>query len=141
MGLILDTSVIVADERGRFSLAALFRARAEEGFFISSITVSELLHGVERANTAERREKRSLYVEGLLQKFSIIEFDLMVARRHARIWAELEVSRKMIGPHDLIIAATALEHGHSLATLNQAEFAHVPQLVLEEVAPFAVTKP
>lgn len=141
MGLILDTSVIVADERGRFSLAALFSARAGEKFFISSITASELLHGVERANTAERREKRSSYVEGVLQRFPIIEFELSVARRHARIWAELEVSRKMIGPHDLIIAATALEHGHTLATLNQSEFSHVPQLLLEDVAPFALAKP
>lgn len=140
MGLILDTSVIVADERGRFSLAALFGARPGEDFFIAAITASELLHGVERANTAERREKRSIYVEGVLQRLPIIEFELTVARRHAQIWAELEISRKMIGPHDLIIAATALEHGHSLATLNQSEFSHVPQLVLEDVAPFAVTK-
>ncbi|WP_397385696.1 type II toxin-antitoxin system VapC family toxin [Prosthecobacter sp.] len=140
MGLILDTSVIVADERGRFSLAALFGARPGEDFFIAAITASELLHGVERANTAERREKRSIYVEGVLQRLPIIEFELTVARRHAQIWAELEVSRKMIGPHDLIIAATALEHGHSLATLNQSEFSHVQQLVLEDVAPFAVTK-
>lgn len=140
MGLILDTSVIIADERGRFSLAALFRARAGVEFFISSITASELLHGVERANTAERREKRSAYVEGLLQRLPAIEFELKVARRHARIWAELEVSRKMIGPHDLIIAATALEHGHSLVTLNQSEFSHVPQLVLEDVSPFIVEK-
>ncbi|WP_395751036.1 type II toxin-antitoxin system VapC family toxin [Prosthecobacter sp.] len=138
MGLILDTSVIIADERGRLNLPALFRAKAGEEFFISSITVSELLHGVERANTAERREKRSNYVEGLLQSLPIIEFDLRVARRHARIWAELEVARKMIGPHDLIIAATALEHGHSLATLNGAEFSHVPQLLLEDLTSFVV---
>jgi tRNA(fMet)-specific endonuclease VapC len=141
MGLILDTSVIVADERGRFSLAALFGSRPGEDFFIAAITASELLHGVERAHTAERRDKRSIYVEGVLQRLPIIEFELTVARRHAQIWAELEVSRKMIGPHDLIIAATALEHGHSLATLNHSEFSHVPQLVLEDVARFAVTKP
>lgn len=140
MGLILDTSVIVADERGRFSLAALFRARPGEEFFISSITVSELLHGVERANTTERREKRSIYVEGLLKMLPAIEFDLRVARKHAQIWAELEVSRKMIGPHDLIIAATALEHGHSVATLNQSEFSHVSLLALEDVSPFVVAK-
>jgi len=140
MGLILDTSIIVADERGRFSLASLFRARAGTEFFISSITASELLHGVERANTAERREKRSIYVEELLKMLPAIEFDLRVARRHARLWAELEVSRKMIGPHDLIIAATALEHGHSVATLNQSEFSHVPQLLLEDMGPFNVSK-
>ncbi len=141
MGIILDSSVLIAAERGRFDLPALFRAREGEEFFIAAITASELLHGVERANTEERREKRSRYVEGVLQRLPVIEFGLAVGRRHARLWAELEVLRKIIGPHDLLIAATALEHGHSLATLNQSEFSHVPQLVLEDVVPFAVTKP
>jgi tRNA(fMet)-specific endonuclease VapC len=140
MGIILDSSVLIAVERGRFDLPAFFRARDGEEFFIAAISASELLHGVERANTEERREKRSHYVEGVLQRLPVIEFGIEVARRHARIWAELEVSRQMIGPHDLIIAATALEHGHSLATLNRSEFSHVPQLVLEDIAPFAVAK-
>lgn len=141
MGVILDSSVLIAAERGRFDLPALFRARAGEEFFIAAITASELLHGVERANTQERKEKRSLYVEGGLQRIPVIEFELSVARRHAQIWAELEITRKMIGPHDLLIAATALERGHSVATLNHGEFTHVPHLVLEDVAPFVKTAP
>lgn len=137
MGLILDSSVLIAAERGRFDLPALFRANAGEEFFIAAITASELLHGVERANTPERREKRLLYVEGVLQRLPVIDFEMTVARRHAQLWAELEVARKMIGPHDLLIAATALVHGHALATLNTSEFAHVPELRMADVAPFA----
>lgn len=136
MGLILDGSVLIAAERGRFDLLALFQARANEEFFIAAITASELLHGVERANTPERREKRSRYVEGVLQRLAVIDFETGVARRHARIWAELEMTGKLIGPHDLLIAATAMEHDHSLATLNHAEFSNVPGLKLEDVSPF-----
>jgi predicted nucleic acid-binding protein len=40
----------------------------------------------------------------------------------------------MIGPHDLLVAATALAGGHALATLNRREFARVPGLVLREWA-------
>lgn len=140
MGLILDTSTLIAAERGRFDLPALFRANAGEEFFIAAITVSELLHGVERANTPERREKRSRYVEGVLQRLPVIDLDTAVARRHARIWAELEMAGKLIGPHDLLIAATVLEQDHSLVTLNQAEFSHVDGLRLQDVTPF-VLKP
>jgi tRNA(fMet)-specific endonuclease VapC len=140
MGLMLDSSVLIAAERGRFDLPALFHANSGEEFFIAAITASELLHGVERANTPERREKRSLYVEGVLQRLPVIDFETAVARRHARIWAELEVMRKMIGPHDLLIAATAVEHDHSVATLNHAEFSNVPGLKLADVSLFEIAK-
>ena len=44
---------------------------------------------------------------------------------HARIWAALESSGKMIGAYDLIVAATALERGSTVATFNQRHFAQV----------------
>src|SRR6266540_3142705 len=52
------------------------------------------------------------------------------ARRHADLWAELAKRGRMIGPHDLLIGATALAHGYALATLNRREFRRVPGLVL-----------
>jgi predicted nucleic acid-binding protein len=38
------------------------------------------------------------------------------ALEHARIWADLESSGTMIGFYDLIVAATALERGSTVAT-------------------------
>lgn len=140
MGLILDSSVLIASERGKFDLPSLFRARSGKEFFIAAITASELLHGVERANTPERREKRSLHVEGVLQRLPIIDFELSIARRHARLWAGLEAAGKIIGPHDMLIAATAIEHDHTLATLNEGEFSNVPGLMLEDVTPYLITR-
>ena len=136
MGLILDSSVLIAAERGKFDLTGLFRARSTETFFGAAITASELLHGVARANSEERREKRSRYVEWILGRIPVLDFDLTVARRHAVVWAALEKTGSMIGPHDLLIAATALESGHRAATLNEGEFARVPGLVLEDVQAF-----
>jgi predicted nucleic acid-binding protein len=51
---------------------------------------------------------------------------------HARIWATLESSGKMIGFYDLIVAATALERGSAVATFNRRHFAAVPGLRLIE---------
>jgi tRNA(fMet)-specific endonuclease VapC len=131
MGLILDSSVLIASEKGKFDLKG-FLATRDEGVALSAITASELLHGVHRAPDSHRRKKRSDYVEWVLSKAETIPFSLDEARHHARIWAELAHCGKLIGSHDLLIAATALSLGFTLATLNFDEFARVPGLVLVE---------
>jgi tRNA(fMet)-specific endonuclease VapC len=37
-----------------------------------------------------------------------------------------------IGPHDVLIAATARRHGYTLVTHNTREFIRVPGLLLED---------
>ena len=137
MGLILDTSVLIASEKGRFRLSNLFEAFPEDTCCIASITASELLHGVERASPEGRKEARSTYVERILDTLQILDFDLAVARQHARIWASLGQSGLIIGAYDLLIAATALAYDHQLATLNLGEFRRVPSLRIVDIAPFA----
>ena len=62
MGLILDSSVLIAAERKRFDMDAFIEAEAPtDAVFISTITASELLHGVHRA-IPERRIGREAYV-------------------------------------------------------------------------------
>jgi tRNA(fMet)-specific endonuclease VapC len=141
MGLILDSSVLIAGERQRFRLAELFAAHPQERFFIAAITATELLHGVERATSPKRKAARSALVEQYLSHLSVLDFDLAAARRHAALWAWLEPKGAMIGPYDLLIAATALEYDFSVATLNLAEFQRVPALRLADVAPYVVAQP
>lgn len=136
MGLILDTSVLIAAEKKQFDLVRLFATHGEQSFFIAAITASELLHGVERAQTAAQKQNRSRFVEAVLARLEVIDFDLPVARRHAVLWAMLEQAGRVIGAHDMLIAATALEHDHTLATLNGAEFNRVPALRIIDPAPF-----
>jgi tRNA(fMet)-specific endonuclease VapC len=131
MGLILDSSPFIADERGKFDLTA-FLATRNEPVAIAAITASELLHGCHRATDEVRRRKRTQYVESVLSEFETVPFALKEARHHARIWADLAASGKMIGSYDLLIAATALSLDYTLATLNLDEFSHVPGLVLVE---------
>ena len=42
MGLILDTSVLIADERDQFNLSSWLRSRPPEPVAVSAITLSEL---------------------------------------------------------------------------------------------------
>jgi len=65
-----------------------------------------------------------------LDSIAVVEFDLPIARIHARIWAKLEAPGRVIGAHDLIIAATALYLKNGVITLNRKEFSQVPGLKL-----------
>jgi len=134
--LILDTSILIADERGQFDLPGFLRQSGSGQPAIAAITASELLHGVERADTPARQALREQHVEQILVSVVILPFDLSEARTHARLWAELEARGTMVGPHDLQIAATALAAGHEVATLNTQEFQRVAGLRVVDANPF-----
>lgn len=129
MGLILDTCVLIhAEKQG--NAINFEKWQFYEDAFISVITVSELLIGVHRADTETRRLKRSAFVEAIMNEIPIIDFSPEIARIHAQIYAHFASQGQLIRAHDLIIAATALAHGHALLTTNQQEFNRVPGLNL-----------
>ncbi len=128
--VLVDTSVLVAMERGELRLSALQEAQPGARLAISAITVSELLHGWHRAKTQPQRESRERFLTALLAQLEILPFDLAAAREHGRAWALLAERGEIIGAHDLIIAATALAHRIPLVTLNQREFRRVETLQL-----------
>jgi tRNA(fMet)-specific endonuclease VapC len=136
MGLILDSSVLIADERGKFDLTGFLRQFPASQPVIAAVTASELLHGVERAGDAGRKARRQQHVESILSSVFVQSFDLAQARCHARIWADLESRGQMIGAHDLLIAATAVSLGHDVGTLNVSEFKRVPGLSVADGTPF-----
>lgn len=138
MGVILDSSILVAAERGTFRLEDLLRSLGEEAVAMAVITASELLHGCHRATNAGIRARRFAFVEGLLQAIPVLSFGIAEARRHAELWADLARGGEPIGPHDMLVAATAVAQGYALATLNRREFARVPGLRLVPTEAFAL---
>jgi tRNA(fMet)-specific endonuclease VapC len=127
VAIILDTDVIIYGERGGFDLKRWVASQANEQFQVAAITVAELWHGVERATRAFRPEREE-YVRRLLSSVRILPYTEITALEHARIWANLESSGKMIGFYDLVVAATALEYGSAVATFNQRHFQNVKGL-------------
>ena len=119
--MILDSSILIADERGRFALQEFIAAHGSDTFCLAAITVSELWLGMERATPPARKVTREGQLRQWLTSLPVLSFDAEVAKRHAALWADLQLRGCVIGSHDLQIAATALVHGHHLATLNQKE--------------------
>ena len=130
MGTLIDSSVLIAAERGQLDLATMLAEHGEEDFAISAVTASELIHGVHRARTAAQRNRREAFVEGLLARLPVLPFDLVTARIHARLSAELAAQRVAVGPHDLMIAATAMAKGYEVVTRDERSFPKISGLSL-----------
>jgi tRNA(fMet)-specific endonuclease VapC len=127
MGLMLDTNVFIHSERSRSPID--FSQWQEYGdVYISAVTVSELLVGVDYAHDETRKARRSAFVESILGKVPVLDFNTEVARVHAGLFASLAKQGRMIGAHDLIIAATALVHNCTVLTENINELERVPGL-------------
>lgn len=120
MGLVIDTDVWILAERsgGKIDLA---RWSEYGGAYMSAITASELLVGVERANTAQRKAGRGAFVESMLAIIPVLEFSMPVVRTHARMIAALS-KNITAGAHDALTAATAIHHGYAVLTGNVADF-------------------
>jgi tRNA(fMet)-specific endonuclease VapC len=138
VGTLLDITVFIDLERAVRSLTpgsamAEVSARLEEQLGpdeevgIAAITASELLHGVHRA-TPEHRARREAFVEAVLAAFPPLPFDVLAARAHARIWAELAAAGLDVGAHDRLVAATAITAGWRVGTANLRHFARITGL-------------
>jgi tRNA(fMet)-specific endonuclease VapC len=99
----------------------------DEEVGIAAITASELLHGVHRA-TPQYRARREAFVEAVLAAFPPLPFDLLAARTHARIWAELASAGQDVGAHDRLVAATAIAAGWRVGTANLRHFDRITGL-------------
>jgi predicted nucleic acid-binding protein len=130
VGTLIDSSVLIASERGALDLGATLATQGEEPVAIAAVTASELLHGVHRAAIAAHRRRRQAFVEGLLARLPVLPFDLVVARIHASLWATLAARGTNVGAHDLLIAATALAAGYRVASRDLRSFPRIPGLTV-----------
>lgn len=133
MAALIDSSVLIAAERGQLNFNDISVRYAEEDVALSAVTASELLHGLYRARTAAQRHRRQAFVEGLLAQLPVIPFDLTVARVHASLWAGLLERGVVIGERDLMIAATAIAKDYSIATRDERSFPKIPGLNVQRL--------
>jgi tRNA(fMet)-specific endonuclease VapC len=131
VAVLIDTSILIAYERGQLDVAARVAGREAEEAFLSVISASELLHGVYRATDPAVRARRLAFVEATLARFPALEIDLEVARTHAAMWSDLAQRGEMIGVHDSWLAATCIARDLTLITDNMREFNRVPGLKVE----------
>ncbi len=124
MGLVVDTSVLVAAERD----GVPFDVPADEEVGLSTVVLMEYWKGVERADSAVRRRRRVEFFEQATSTFQLFPVTAATATTAARVWSDLVNAGIAIGAVDLLIAATALERDWTLMTLDMRHFGRVPGL-------------
>jgi tRNA(fMet)-specific endonuclease VapC len=128
VGTLIDSSVLIAAERGHIDLDRLRDEDDEHPVAMAAISASELLHGVHRLANAVARMRAERFVERVLGSIPIVAFDLDVARVHARLDAELSARGTRVGDADLMIAATAVWLDYCVATRDLRSFAKIAGL-------------
>ena len=127
MGTLIDSSVLIAAERGRLDLQAALAGRPDDPVGIAAITASEVLHGTYRLGGVRLTQARA-FVERWLAILPVFPFDLQAAQVHATLAADLGRKGTPIGAHDLLIAATAVQLGYAVATCDRRSFGRVDGL-------------
>ena len=132
MGLVLDSSVLIAAERDARPvsevLARLEQEHGETEIVISSITVVELEHGLHRANTAELLRKRRDYLDAVFAAIPVEPFTKEMGQAAAKLDAEAKQAGRVIPFPDLLIGATAVHFDYGVGTRNLRHFQMIPGL-------------
>jgi tRNA(fMet)-specific endonuclease VapC len=122
--LMVDSTILIdyfrKTDKANSKLVAHFRNY--EHLYISSITEFEVVNGA----TKEHLQ----FWDGMLVRFTILDFNSKAAREAAKIVGQLKTKRKTIDKPDLFIAATALVNGLTFDTLNIKHFTNIEGLNL-----------
>lgn len=123
MGIVLDSSVIIAAERRgrtvREILEQLKEVHGEIEIGISVVTVAELVHGAYRTKTPAQQQRRLEFIERLSSDVPVYP-----VKEALGIQVAFEI---------LLIGGRALHLGYEVATLNPRDFKRVPGLSVIQI--------
>ncbi len=126
---MLDTNLCIAVIREKPGTVRTAFNRHHTQMCISSVTVMELLYGVELSAQPQRNLAT---VEGFIARLEVLDYDSAAAAHTAQIRAELKKAGMQIGPYDQMIAGHARSRGWVVVTNNTKEFQRVAGLRIED---------
>lgn len=122
--VLLDTSVIIDPPvRGTASFA--------DEVSVSAVTVGELHYGVGASMDPVEQLHRRQRLQLVLATYDVLPFDADVAESYGLLANVVRQAGRNPRPRrmDLLIAATAVRHGFSLATRNAADLRHLERVL------------
>lgn len=137
MGVILDSSVLIAGERRGESVWQILKrvqaAHGEVDSALSVVTIVELTHGIYRAKNDADRERRRAFSEELRRDMVVHPVTVEIAELAGRIEGEQAARGVNVAFEDLLIGATALHIGYDVVTLNIRHFQMIPGLTVVQL--------
>jgi tRNA(fMet)-specific endonuclease VapC len=121
--LILDTSVLIAYERGTIDRIAL----DTDELAVAAVSIAEYRVGIELADSPARAADRARALVAITSAVDVLDYTEGTAACHARLIAHTRRSGTPRGAHDLIIAAHALQSDRIVLTFDaKARFSDLP---------------
>jgi tRNA(fMet)-specific endonuclease VapC len=137
MGVILDSSAVIASERAQESPSVLIRrvitVVGNQEIGLSAIGYTELVHGAYRAASVAKRALSRQFLDDLVRRLPVFAYTAEAAEIVGTIDAEQQAVGLTIPYFDLLIGATALSLDFSILTANLRHFRMIPGL---DVIPF-----
>jgi predicted nucleic acid-binding protein len=129
MAYLVDSDWLIDYLEGDPPAVRLLERLADSGLAISIITYMEAYQGVLRSSDPENAAHR---FDALLRAIRLVSITTAVARRCAGIREDLRSKGRRVKSRalDLLIAASAIEHGLTLVTRNAADYRDIPGLHL-----------
>lgn len=126
---LLDTNACIRILTGRSApLVERLRQKSPREILLCSIIKAELIHG---AYHSARPAENMRLLDRFFEPYDSLPFDDRCAEAYGRIRSDLGRAGVVIGPNDLLIAATAMIHRLTLVTANTREFTRVIGLEIE----------
>ncbi len=129
MKYVLDTNTLIYYFKGIGNIATQLLATPPNDIGIPTIVIYELEVGIAKS---VRPRKRKAQLQEFISLVNIIPFSYAEAKRAADIRVKLEKKGSLIGPYDILIAASAMANNNILVTHNQREFQRISGLKLED---------
>lgn len=129
MNYLLDSDVLISAAKDHPETRQLLQDVSAGGIAISIISFGELYEGAVSYPDPIGPQKLA-QLRTHLHAFPVLNLSEPVMERFARLRAELRQQGQLIPDFDLLIAATALEHGLTLITGNVRHFQRLPGLHL-----------
>jgi len=109
-----------------------FRGHDEESQYISVLTVGEIQKGISKLARSKRKSELQAWFESVLSRYDgrILAVSLETANLWGNLKADLETQGAPTPVIDSLLAATALEHGLTIVTRNEDDFAATNAKVL-----------
>ena len=125
---VIDTNTLIYFFKGMGNVPGKFLETSPKEIGIPSIVLYELEYGIAKSTSPRKRQAQ---LKELCSLVKILSFDSEAAKFSASIRTDLEKKGTPIGPHDVLIAGTALANQGILVTNNTKEFSRVSKLKLD----------
>ena len=132
IGFLLDTNVLSEFSRSAIppdpKVQSWVESISAEAFYTSVLSFGEIRKGIELLPPSKKRSELEQWLESALDEWfgkNLLPVTKAISDRRGILAAKSQQHGKLVGNIDGLLAATAFEHGLTVATRNIKHFEHL----------------